>query len=77
MLGLGNTILTLYRTCPDFCAWSVRHGAILGLSRVNKICLHLPMKDGLSEVAWAKLVEREAAERDTRVLQAFNLAQVS
>lgn len=34
------------------------------------------MKDGLSEVAWSKLVERQAAERDPRVLQAFNLAQV-
>lgn len=35
------------------------------------------MKDGLSEVAWSKLVERQTAERDARVLQAFNLAQVS
>ena len=61
---------------PGISDWSIRHEAILGLSRVNKTCRSLPMKDGLSEVAWAKMVERQAAERDTRVLQAFSLAQV-
>ena len=35
------------------------------------------MKDGLSEVAWGRMVERQAAETDSRVLQAFNMAQVS
>jgi hypothetical protein len=34
------------------------------------------MKDGLSEVAWDKLTERQKAERNIKVLQAFNLAQV-
>lgn len=63
-------------TPPGISDWSIRHEAVLGLSRVNKTCRSLPMKDGLSEVAWAKMVERQAAERDTRVLQAFSLAPV-
>lgn len=57
-------------------SWSVRHGAILGLSRVNVMCRSLPMKDGLSDVAWCRLVDRHRAEKDPRVLQAFNIAQV-
>ena len=60
----------------DFPSWSVRHAAVLGLSRVSKTCRSLPMKDGLSNVAWSRLVERHTAESDPRVLHAFNISQV-
>ena len=60
----------------DSYGWQIRHGAVLGLSRVNKTCRSLPMKDGLSDVAWAKLAERQALERNASVLQAFSLTQV-
>ena len=62
--------------CAEFPSWSIRYEAILGLSRVSKTCRSLPMKDGLSSVAWSKLMERHAAERDPRVLEAFNISQV-
>ncbi len=34
------------------------------------------MKDGLSSMAWSKLVETDSAERDKRVLEAYKLSQV-
>ncbi len=61
---------------PDFTSWTIRHGAVLGLSRVCKVCRHVPMKDGLSNVAWTKLVERDSEEKDGRVLEAYKLSQV-
>lgn len=73
---MDTAFITTVHVFLGFCDWQIRHGAILGLSRVSKTCRNLPMKDGLSEVAWSKLSERQVAERDTRVLQAFNLAQV-
>ena len=69
-------ILPLLSLMTDFFDWSVRHGAVLGLSRVSKACRSLPMKDGLSDLAWWKLVERHKAECDIKVLQAFSIAQV-
>lgn len=57
-------------------SWCVRYLAIVGLSRVNRTCQSLPMKDDLSNVAWRKCVERRSAEPDKRVLKAFCISQV-
>ena len=65
-----------YFTDAGFSSWSIRHGAILGLSRVSRVCSSLPMKDGLSEVAWSKLTERHAAENDSRVIEAYKVSKV-
>ena len=48
----------------------------MGLSRVCKACRSLPMKDGLSDLAWSKLLQIHAIEKDSRVSQAFDIAQV-
>ena len=66
----------MYFSTAEVTSWSVRHAAVLGLSRVCKVCRKLPMKDGLSSVAWSKLVERETAEKDDRVSEAYKLSQV-
>ena len=63
-------------THAGFSSWSIRHGAILGLSRVCRVCSNLPMKDGLSEVAWRKLMERHTAENDSRVIEAYKVSKV-
>ena len=34
------------------------------------------MKDGLSEVAWRKLMERHTAENDSRVSEAYKVSKV-
>lgn len=34
------------------------------------------MKDGLSEVAWSKLIERHSAENDARVIEAYKISKV-
>ena len=61
---------------PDLSSWSVRHCAILGLSRVCRTCRKLPMKDGMSNVSWSKLMQRHSIEKDNRVLEAYKLSQV-
>ena len=60
----------------DFMAWTIRHGAVLGLSRVCHTCKQLAMKDGLSSVAWSTLMNGHSTEKDTRVLEAFRMSQV-
>lgn len=42
-----------------------------------RVCLDLPMKDGLSSVAWSKLMERHSIEKDNKVLEAYKISQVS
>ena len=49
---------------------------MLGLSRVCRVCSNLSMKDGLSEVAWSKLIERHSAENDARVIEAYKISKV-
>ena len=34
------------------------------------------MKDGLSEVAWSKLIERHSSEKDPRVVEAYKVSKV-
>jgi hypothetical protein len=60
----------------DFMAWTIRHGAVLGLSRVCHTCKQLAMKDGLSSVAWSTLMNGHSTEKDTRVLEAFRMSQI-
>ena len=69
-------VIMLMHMHTDFSSWSVRHGAILGLSRVCRVCSRLPMKDGLSEVAWSKLMERHDSESDSRVTEAYKVSKV-
>lgn len=57
-------------------AWTIRHAAVLGLSRVCHTCKQLTMKDGLSSVTWSTLVHGHSTERDNRVLEAFKMSQV-
>ena len=66
----------MHSFCADFMAWTIRHGAVLGLSRVCHTCKQLPMKDGLSTVAWSTLVSSHSTEKDARVLEAFKMSQV-
>ena len=40
------------------------------------MCSSLPMKDGLSEVAWSKLMERHTIENDSRVIEAYKVSKV-
>lgn len=58
-------------------SWAVRFVAILGLSRVSRICTKMNLKDGLSTVAWDRLMEAHSMERDKRVMEAYKLRQVS
>ena len=60
----------------DFYSWAIRHSAVLGLSRICKVCQHVPVKDGFSTVAWKKLTERHSSEKEDRVLEAYKLSQV-
>lgn len=79
--SLGMTSSPLYHhgtNSPplDLSSWSVRHCAILGLSRVCRTCRKLPMKDGMSNVSWSKLMQRHSIEKDSRVLEAYKLSKV-
>ena len=56
--------------------WAVRYVAVLGLSRVSKVCGRIPVQDGFSHVAWSKLMDRHSSEHDSRVLEAFKVSQV-
>ena len=59
-----------------FNSWSIRHGAVVGLSRVCLVCSDLPIKDGLSDIAWSKLMERYSTENDARVIEAYKVSKV-
>ena len=41
------------------------------------MCHDLPMKDGLSSVAWSKLMQRHSLEKEDKVLEAYKISQVS
>eukprot|EP00731_Ephydatia_muelleri_P024106 Em0016g377a len=60
-----------------FPSWAVRFVAILGLSRVSRVCSKMNLKDGVSAVAWTRLMEAHSVERDKRVMEAYKLRQVS
>ena len=57
-------------------SWSIQHGAVLGLSRICQAYSNLPMKEGLSHVAWSKLMERQSTENDARVIEAYKVSKV-
>ena len=57
-------------------SWAIRFVALLGLSRVCRVCSRMHLKDGLSAVAWGRLMEAHAAESDKRVMEAYKLRQV-
>ncbi len=54
----------------------MRHAAVLGLSRVVRVCGHVAVQDGFSHVARGALTEAHAHEKEPKVLEAFKLAQV-
>ncbi len=55
----------------------MRHAAVLGLSRVVRVCKRVPLREGFSHVAWRGLTELHTAEQDPRVTEAFKLALVT
>lgn len=61
--------------CADM-SWTVRHAAVLGLSRVVQVCKSVPLREGFSHVAWRGLTEVHSTERDPRVTEAFKLSLV-
>ncbi len=61
--------------CADM-SWTVRHAAVLGLSRVVRVCGPVAVQDGFSHVAKGRLTEAHSHEKEPRVLEAFKLAQV-
>ena len=57
-------------------SWAIRFVALLGLSRVCRVCSKMHLKDGMSALAWSRLVEAHATERDSRVMEAYKTRQV-
>lgn len=68
--------LILHPHPVGFPSWAVRFVAILGLSRVSRVCSKMNLKDGVSAVAWTRLMEAHSVERDKRVMEAYKLRQV-
>lgn len=57
-------------------SWKVRYGAIDSLVRVCRYYGNDPTKDGITNVTWSAVTERQSTESEPGVLEAMKIAEV-
>ena len=62
---------------PNDWSWRVRYAAIQGLVKICQCSINDSTKEGLRTVAWNTLVNVPSREKDSRVLEALKVGQVS
>lgn len=55
----------------------MRYAAMQGLVKICKCCAGDSTKEGLRTVAWNTLMQLHSKEKDSRVLEALKVGQVS